>query len=273
MRRGTGRRLALGLATLLGARRGYVIPARHAGRDRQAPYDALVPLFAGAPHRCTLQAIESYAPELRRILKGERPPARFEQDWFPRLDALAAYAMVRRERPRLVVEVGSGHSTRFLASAIADGGLNTQLVCIDPKPRADIAALGVDHRATVLEDADSSLFARLRAGDMLFIDSSHVAMPGSDVDMLFLDILPALPAGVVVHVHDIFLPDAYPESWRWRGYNEQLVVGALLQGKGFDILFSSRWAATRMAEELTGIVAEVPLASGAFETSLWLRKA
>lgn len=266
------RRLTLGLATLFGARKGYVIPVRHAGRERRCPYEALAPIFAAAPHENLLHAIERHAPDLRRILKGKCLPARLDQDWFPRLDALAAYAMVREAKPMRIVEIGSGHSTRFLARAIADGGLGTRLTCIDPKPRADIAALNVDHRATTLEDADPALFAELKAGDILFIDSSHVAMPGSDVDQLFLDILPALPAGVIVHVHDIFLPDAYPVRWLWRGYNEQLLVGALLQGRGFELLFSSRWVATRAAGRLAGILAEVPLKSGAFETSVWLRK-
>ena len=58
-------------------------------------------------------------------------------------------------------------------------------------------------------------------------------MPGTDVDFLLNRILPALPAGVLVHVHDVFLPDDYPADWEWRGYNEQLGVAALIQGRGF----------------------------------------
>mgnify|MGYP003417603310 CR=1 FL=1 len=82
-----------------------------------------------------------------------------------------------------------------------------------------------------------------------------------------------LPPGVAVHVHDIFLPDPYPESWRWRGYNEQTVLAALIHGGGYASLFSSRYTATRMGARLErGVAARLPLPKGAHETSLWLEK-
>ncbi len=98
-------------------------------------------------------------------------------------------------------------------------------------------------------------------------------MPGTDVDRLFVDILPRLPAGAIVHVHDIMLPDAYPESWSWRGYNEQIVVGALLQGNGYELLFASHYVSKRMLNAGSpAILSQLPLSPGAHETSLWLRK-
>jgi hypothetical protein len=98
-------------------------------------------------------------------------------------------------------------------------------------------------------------------------------MPGTDVDRLFLDVLPRLPAGVLVHVHDVTLPDAYPAEWAWRGYNEQLLVGALLQGGAYVIEFASYYAVRAFAFMLArGVLGELPLAPGARETSLWLRK-
>ncbi|MEJ1939170.1 hypothetical protein WDZ92_53910, partial [Nostoc sp. NIES-2111] len=113
----------------------------------------------------------------------------------------------------------------------------------------------------------------LDAGDILFVDSSHVAMPGTDVDRIVLDVLPRLKPGVIVHIHDILLPDPYPPEWEWRGYNEQTVAGALLMGGGFEIVFASHWAATRMAERVNaGPAGRIPLVAGALETSLWLRK-
>src|SRR5215207_1038846 len=108
---------------------------------------------------------------------------------------------------------------------------------------------------------------------MVFIDSSHVAMPGTDVDRLFLDGIPRLRGGILVHVHDVFLPDRYPQNWAWRGYNEQLLVGALLQGDAFEIVFSSHWVATRRPDWLRqGVLGKLALPPGAFETSLWMRK-
>ena len=266
----------LGLPTILGLRPGgYFIPYRHAAETAGRPdYPALAPRFAAAEPAIAalLAAIDGFSADLARIDAGDGP-ARFDQDWFPRLDAAAAYALVRCRRPARIVEVGSGHSTRFLARAVADGGLATAITCIDPNPRARLDGLAVRHVPTLLSGADPALLAALGPGDLLFVDSSHVAMPGSDVDRLFLDVLPRLAPGALVHVHDVFLPDAYPEDWGWRGYNEQLLVGALLQGGGFEIVFASRYAATRMADRLaTGILARLPLEPGAYETSLWLRK-
>jgi hypothetical protein len=109
---------------------------------------------------------------------------------------------------------------------------------------------------------------------MLFVDSSHVMMPGSDVDLLFNGPMAALPAGALVHVHDIFLPDAYPASWEWRGYNEQNALACMLGGGGWKILWSSRFVATRMAAELAASpLARLPMPAGAHETSLWLERA
>jgi hypothetical protein len=105
------------------------------------------------------------------------------------------------------------------------------------------------------------------------VDSSHVAMPGTDVDRIVNDVLPRLPAGLLLHIHDILLPDAYPADWAWRGYNEQSLVGALLQGGGYELLFSSHWIASRRPDRLaSGIVGRLPIVPGARETSLWLRK-
>jgi predicted O-methyltransferase YrrM len=270
------RRLRLGLPTVLGLRSGgFFIPYRHAAATHPADYPALAPRFDAAEPamRALHAAVDAHAPDLLRIADGEGP-ARFDQDWFPRLDAAAAYALVRTRRPARIVEVGSGHSTRFLARAVADGGLPTAITCIDPAPRASLARLpSVRHVPALLQDADPAPFARLAADDVLFIDSSHVAMPGSDVDRLFLDVLPRLAAGVLVHVHDVFLPDAYPARWAWRGYNEQGLVGALLAGGGYDVEFASRWVATRRPGWLAaGVIARLPLVPGAFESSLWLRK-
>ncbi|EIM27730.1 class I SAM-dependent methyltransferase [Microvirga lotononidis] len=269
------RRLRFGLSTLLGVKRlGFFIPYRYAESVEAQDYPALRPLFEAAQPRFSevLEAIESHAHDLRSILEG-RGPARFDQSWFPRLDAAAAYAIVRRERPRRIVEIGSGHSTRFMAQAVQDEGLATRITCIDPAPRATLRKLDVEHRQALLRDADPGVFEALEAGDILFIDSSHIAMPGTDVDRLFLDALPRLASGTLVHIHDIALPHSYPAVWEWRGYNEQLLVGALLQGGGYDLVFASHHVAGTSGEALSrGILSELPLVHGAHETSLWLRK-
>lgn len=219
-----------------------------------------------------LQLIEAYASELEAIGSEPPPAPRWDQDWFPRLDAAAAYAMVRSTRPKRIVEVGSGHSTRFLARAVADGGLDTRITAIDPKPRATIRGLNVEWLQTHVETLPYGAFAALGANDILFIDSSHQLKPGSDVEFLLEEVLPGLPAGSHVHFHDIFLPEGYPEHWAWRRYNEQQAVAALLGEGTFIAEFSSHWTVTRHPEELSGVLARLPLPRGALESSLWLRR-
>lgn len=275
--RGPVRRAALGLATALGLRpRGFFVPYRHADAVAPSSYPAIAKLFAAweADFAAILDRIDGFERELQAISADAPAPApRWNQDWFPRLDAAAAYAIVRTRRPRLIVEVGSGHSTRFLLRAAEDGGLDTRIVAIDPSPRAPFASARIEHVASPLERADPGIFERLDAGDILFIDSSHVLMPGTDVDILLNHVLPGLPSGVAVHIHDIFLPDPYPESWRWRGYNEQTALAAFMPGGGYVPIFSSRYATTRMDARLSrGAAARLPLPQGAYETSLWLEK-
>jgi hypothetical protein len=269
------RRLRFGLSTVLGLKaRGFFIPYRYAESVVAHDYLALRPFFDEARPRFVeiLTWIEEHGPALRMILRGEGP-ARFDQDWFPRLDAAAAYALVRREKPARIIEIGSGHSTRFMARAVTDGALATRITCIDPAPRASLAALHVERVPMLLRDADPALFGQLASGDILFVDSSHIAMPGTDVDRLFLDVLPRLSSGVLVHVHDITLPEAYPPEWNWRGYNEQLLVGAILQGGGYELLFASHFVTSKLPSSMTeGVLAEIPISPGAHETSLWMRK-
>lgn len=255
-------------------RPGFFIPYRHAARTEPVSYPALESLFAAALPAMgeVLAAIERHAERLAG-LNGPPPAPRWNQDWFPRLDGAALYAMVRIARPRRVVEIGSGHSTRFLAMAAGDLALGTSVTCIDPEPRADLAGLAVELQARLLRPADADLAAALGPGDILFVDSSHLLVPGSDVDLVLNHLLPRLRPGVLVHLHDIFLPDAYPAAWAWRGYAEQVAVACLLHGGGWRLRFASRYLVTRHPGVLAaGAVARLPLPQGAFESSLWLER-
>lgn len=269
----------MGLQTLLGLRRqGFFIPYRYADQltEEQPAYTALEDFFAASlpAFADLLRKAGAYTDDLLKIASESAPPPapRFTQSWFPTLDAVAAYTLVREYRPRRIVEIGSGHSTRFLARAVADGRLDTAVTTIDPAPRAALTGLPIRFVPQVVQGSDPKLFAELQAGDVLFIDSSHILMPGTDVDWLFNRILPRLPAGMLVHIHDIFLPDDYPADWSWRGYNEQQAVGPMLLG-GFRLLFASHWAVTRMQGEVRqSIVGRLPAAIEAVPASLWLIK-
>jgi hypothetical protein len=217
-----------------------------------------------------LSCIEQYQADLEAIGSAPPPAPRWNQDWFPRLDAAAAYAMVRSLRPRRIVEVGSGHSTRFLARAVADGGLDTRITAIDPQPRASIEALPVEWLRMRVQRA--AAFPALGEGDILFIDSSHQLKPGSDVEFLMNAVLPLLPAGVRVHFHDIFLPDDYPPAWEWRRYNEQAAVASLIERNILKVDFASHAVVSRSPENIRGVLARLPLVPGAIESSLWLTK-
>ncbi len=285
--RETRRRLRLGLSTLLGWRRaGWFIPYRYAdtlpAAGESPPYVAVERMFAAGEGGFTsvLDRIDAWAAPLQALAAtpstpGVGKPPRFDQSWFPTLDACVAYALIRDHGPRRIVEVGSGHSTRFLSRALADGGHDGEIVAVDPAPRADIADLP---RVRLVRDtvhrADPAVFAALASGDVLFIDSSHILMPGSDVDLLFNRVLPDLPAGVIVHIHDILLPDDYPASWAWRNYNEQLAIVALLATGAYTPMFASHFVRTRLASRLSAsIVPTLPRHPEGFPTSLWLRKA
>ena len=282
------RRLWFGLLTVLGlAERGVFIPHRYAASWPRAgtrpPYPAAEALFAAREpeFRAVLALLKRYEADLLGIgAKAEAPQPRWGQSWFPRLDAAVAYALLRAHAPGRIVEVGSGHSTRFFARAVADGGFASRILAIDPAPRAALSGLPVELRRTslqvVLQTDGPSPFEALEPGDVLSIDSSHILMPGSDVDMLLGRVLPALPPGVLVQIHDIFLPEDYPPSWDWRGYSEQLGVLPLLLGGRFEVLFSSRYVVTRMRPDLErSLATRLPLGlegeGEVFESSLWLR--
>ncbi|QOY85408.1 ATP-binding cassette domain-containing protein [Paludibaculum fermentans] len=154
--------------------------------------------------------------------------------FFTGMDARAAYALIRAYVPGRIVEIGSGNSTRFLRKAIRDGKLKTQITCIDPSPRLSIKAVADEVREESLIATPLEYFASLQPGDFVFFDGSHICFHDSDVTHFFLRVMPMLPKGVLVHVHDIYLPEEYPEHFDIRYYNEQYMLAAFL-------LWNSSW--------------------------------
>ena len=273
--RGKRRTLSFGLQTVLGLRqRGFFIPSRTAPAARpwaRRGSPALAALFRAAEPAFGdhLVAIDALADDWRQ-LKGPPPEPRFDQTWFPRLDAAALYAAVRRFRPARIVEVGSGHSTRFIVRAVRDGGLAAEVTAIDPQPRADIAGLPLTlHRAT-LQETGLAPFENLSAGDLVFVDSSHVLMPGTDVDLILNQVLPGLPAGVLVGFHDIFLPAPYPDAWPFDVYNEQNALGPLIRSA--ELVFASHYVVSEMAAAFEASrIGREPIEEGARESLLLMR--
>jgi len=195
---------------------------------------------------------------------------------FSWLDARALFVMLRSLRPRTMIEVGSGFSSLLTADVNRRFfGNRLEFISIDPFPPAPVAegVPGISRlvRAKV-EDVPLSEFQRLHRGDVLFIDSSHVSKTGSDVNRIVFEILPRLQAGVVIHFHDVFLPNDYPRDWvlgEGRSWNEQYVLRALLMfTDAFEILFASAFVHHYFPDVVAAVLGGQTFGGG----SLWLRR-
>jgi len=155
--------------------------------------------------------------------------------WLPGLDSFALYCFLNILKPARYIEVGSGNSTKFARRSITDHNLKTTITSIDPQPRAEIDNICTKVIRKPVEDVDLTLFEQLEENDILFIDNSHRCFMNSDVTTVFLDIIPRLKPGVVVEIHDIFLPNDYPPHWGERYYSEQYLLAAYLLANGNKI--------------------------------------
>lgn len=196
--------------------------------------------------------------------------------WFESVDADVLYGVIRHFKPQQIIEVGCGYSTRLMRRAINDGQLPTRLTCVDPQPRVAVHSFANEHIQSAVEYLPpSELTGRLAANDILFIDSSHVIRNGGDVPFLYLQVLPQLAPGVLVHIHDIFLPFEYPQefivSQRW-GWNEQYMLNAFLQGNStFETIWAAYYVWQTIRERVTGLIRPKPMAQA--PSSFWMRKA
>jgi predicted O-methyltransferase YrrM len=186
-----------------------------------------------------LRELETYASELRH--------SDVQNDYFSGFDAVVYYSVIRHLKPRRVIEIGGGYSTRIAGKALA-ANQSGRLTCIEPFPeRLNGASLGVELITKRVEEIDLSFFSSLKENDVLFIDSSHTVKFGSDVCYELLEILPSLKRGVWVHVHDIFFPHDYPAEWllkRRLALNEQyLLEGFLAFNREFEVALSNYWLA------------------------------
>jgi hypothetical protein len=188
--------------------------------------------------------------------------------WFSCLDAASLVSLLLTHRPKRYLEIGSGHSTRFARHAISWGKLSTEVISIDPQPRAEIDGICDRVVRAPLEDCDLGIFDCLSPGDILFFDGSHRVFTNSDATVLFFEVLPRLPPGVLVHLHDIFLPADYPPAWNGRLYSEQYLLGAMLlcPARPFRILLPNFFCCTdeRMGARVRSIFEARPYQSVPF---------
>jgi predicted O-methyltransferase YrrM len=214
---------------------------------------------------------------------GEPPRFYLHNRRFGAVDAEVAYGMVRRHRPRRVIEIGAGQSTLLLLEALRANereGAEGTLLAIEPYPDEYVRHAAADPRltleATPLQALPLSLFAGLGEGDVVFIDSTHVCRIGSDVQHELLEVLPRLAPGVLVHLHDIFLPAEYPREWVTRFHrfwNEQYVLQAFLAfNRAFEVVWGSSLMHLRHPDRLAAAIASYDPATQ-HPASFWLRRA
>lgn len=198
----------------------------------------------------TLTDLADAFAELPKCMDPERPEwPWWDNIWLPPFDAAMLCVMIARHRPTRLLEIGSGMSTRFARWSIRRFATDTCLESIDPEPRAEIDTLCDRVFRCRLEDFDLNLLPTLNENDIIFFDGSHRSFQNSDVTVSFLEIMPKLPSGVIIHIHDIFLPYDYPSDWLGRLYNEQYLLAAMLLSdqKRYRILWSGAFVAELLA--------------------------
>ena len=181
-----------------------------------------------------LRACLATAAECRAWPQRE-DPAHPELPWRDNLfldgcDQASLHGMLRHLRPARYLEIGSGMSTRVAWQARRSGGFPMEIVSIDPEPRLAISALCDHVHRRRLEDMVEEFLALVTPDTVVFFDGSHRCFPASDVTVFFLELLPRFPAGTIVHIHDIFLPDDYPPRVFDRLWSEQYLLAAWLLG-------------------------------------------
>lgn len=232
-----------------------------------------------AESEAAVEALVAFGDDLRSIPGGRSTSGAlsWDNDWWGGVDAMVLYAAMRDRNPARYVEIGSGYSTRFARRSISDHSLRTLITSIDPAPRADIDHLCDRILRSSLEDADLSLFSQLEAGDIVVMDGSHMAFMNSDSAVFFLEVLPQLPAGVLVAIDDVFLPWDYPPGWVDRWYGEQYLLASMLLAGAEE--WTLRFPAFYLTQEselkdlFEPLWQHIRPAGGRFAMSFWMEKA
>ena len=197
-----------------------------------------------------------------------------ENGYFNGFDAAVYYSLIRHLKPKRVIEIGSGYSTRFAQKALSCNANNGTLTCIEPNPeRLNGNRSNIELIQQRVEEIDVDFFSQLEANDILFIDSSHTVKFGSDVCYEFLEVLPVLQPGVWVHVHDIFFPHDYPAEWilkRRLALNEQYLLEAFLSfNDSFTPQLANHWLCLEHRDDVARLW---PNPADTKASSLWMKR-
>ncbi len=188
------------------------------------------------------------------------------------------YLLVRNLKPRRIIEIGSGFTTLLCVNAVEKNhqeGAETHVTCIEPFEMKWLEGIkNISLIRESVEKVDPSVFASLQENDILFIDSSHIIRPENDVLFEYLELLPSLPKGVIIHIHDIFTPRHYRIEWlkdELRLWNEQYLLEAFLYyNDSFEILYSLNHLKNEAFEATQKTLSHITPESE--PASFWLRK-
>ena len=172
--------------------------------------------------------LSKYGPEYQRKANHKEIGAKGYGPGFPVLDSMLLYCMMRDRKPQRYLEIGSGVSTYYCLLAAAENlreGTKTKITCIDPYPQSALVSIPeINMIKKEVQDAGTSDFERLNPGDVLFIDSTHIVKLDGDVPFLYLEALPRLKKGVIIHVHDIHFPYNSPYPHKYYVFGEKRPV-------------------------------------------------
>ena len=213
--------------------------------------------------------------------QGDQNVFYYNNGSFEAGDAEYLYNIIRLFKPSQVIEIGSGNSTLIAVKALEknkelDIHYKSKHICIEPFEQPWLKSLPVQVERRKVEEMDLSLFQSLTANDVLFIDSSHIIRPQGDVLFEYLEILPTLNTGVLVHIHDIFTPRDYPDSWileEHRLWNEQYLLEAFLTlNQSFEILGAVNFLSHQYSKELSSKCPIFASQQNKEPGSFWMRK-
>jgi len=208
-----------------------------------------------------ISAILRFKENIWEIKDSEFETSKIEPAWnngyLPGLDIISLYSLISVYKPSKYIEIGSGNSTKVAYRAKRDFCTELEIVSIDPSPRTDINELINKRIPEPLEKTSLNLPDLLSENDILSVDGSHRVLPNSDSMVFFLEILPRLRKGVIVHIHDVYLPYDYPELMCERFYSEQycLAIWLLANPKKFEIIMPNYFISRD--KELSGLLKPV----------------
>jgi predicted O-methyltransferase YrrM len=201
---------------------------------KDSPHPLLLEIIENgrSEYKAQIASFNSYLEDLSQV-PFEKNSAQtnlphWNNGFLPGMDIIVLYGMIASLKPKRYMEVGSGNSTKVVHLAKTKYSPGTEITSIDPMPRAEIDQLADKVIRKPFESINLECIHQLEAGDVLFIDNSHRIFPNSDAMVFFMEVLPRLKKGVIVHLHDIYLPYDYPQFMCDRAYSEQYGLASFL---------------------------------------------